>query len=67
MGAIKELKDMSPEELHKEVYRLRHKATELKKTVDRQAAVIAYLKENDLKKIVEAVRNALPTRSIRRL
>lgn len=67
MSAIKDLKAMTVEELRQEIYRLRHKNTELGNKVKSQAAVIAHLKESDFRKIVEAVKQVFPASALRRL
>lgn len=67
MSGKKDVKDMTVEELRREIFRLRHKTTELGNKVKSQAAVIAHLKESDFRKMVEAVRQLIPPNALRRL
>ncbi|NTV25914.1 MAG: hypothetical protein HGB01_06855 [Chlorobiaceae bacterium] len=65
------LDKLSPEELKREIYRLRKERTNLRKQVETKESIIDYLRtaqeDRMAMKVAEAVERVLPNRGIRRL
>lgn len=65
------LNHMTPEQMKREIYRLRHIRTDLQNKLKGKEAIISYLKsaqdERVVRKVAEEVRDMIQTRGLRRI